>query len=439
MARAVVSIIGRPNVGKSTLFNRLVGGRVSITEDTPGVTRDRLYREVEWQNKYFLLMDTGGLEVNTEDIIAKNIAFQVDIALESSDLVLFLVDGRSGLTPMDLEVAERIRKSGRRCIVVINKIDNPKIPDTAYEFYELGMDDYILISAEQSRGLGDLLDMIFEYLPKDRNIGEEIDATPIAIIGKPNVGKSSLVNLLLGEERMIVTDIPGTTRDSIDSYYERDGEKYLLTDTAGLRRKRSVNEFLERLTVLRTFDAVDRSELCLFLIDASEGPTEQDTKIAGYAHNEHKASVIVVNKWDLVERQTNTQRDYERKIRNALSFNHYAPVVFVSVKENHNMDRLFQTVKEVNANYSFRIATGLLNQLLRDAMAMNPPPSDKGVRLKIFYLSQVGTRPPKFVFYVNDKDLFHFSYQRYLENQLRKQFNFTGVPLFFEIRERRGE
>lgn len=436
MARGIVSIIGRPNVGKSTLFNKLVGKRISITEDTPGVTRDRLYQEVEWQNRYFILMDTGGLEVRSDDPIAKEIELQVDIALETSDVILFVVDGKEGITALDRSVADKLRTVGKRCIVVVNKIDTHETPATVYEFYELGFDKLSIISAEQGYGLGDLLDDIFDELPPEVETEWEEDALKIALIGKPNVGKSSLVNYLLQENRMIVTDIPGTTRDSIDSYYERDGKKYVIIDTAGLRRQRSVDDRIEKYSIVRTYNAVDRSELCLFLIDASVGVTEQDAKIAGYAHDNHKACIIVVNKWDLIEKETNTQRDFERNIREILSFMPYAPVVFISVKDGLRIDRLFETINTVDENYSFRIPTGTLNQILRDAVAMNPPPTDKGKRLKIYYAAQVTTRPAKILLYVNDKKLCHFSYLRYLENQYRKNFRLVGVPLLLEIRQK---
>lgn len=435
--RPIVSIVGRPNVGKSTLFNKLVGQRVSITEDTPGVTRDRLYREVEWQNRYFLLMDTGGLEVNSDDVMSRQIEWQVDLGLADCQLVLFLVDGKAGVTAMDHMVADKIRRSGKPCLVVVNKIDTHETPNDVYEFYELGFSDLFVISAEQQYGLGDLLDAIFDHLPADAQTEEEDDSLKIALIGKPNVGKSSLVNFLLGENRMIVTNIPGTTRDAIDSYYEHDGRKYTLIDTAGLRRQRSVDTRIEKYSALRTLSSVDRADLCLFLIDAQEGPTEQDAKIAGYAHDQGKASIIVLNKWDLIEKETNTLKTMEDRIRTVLTFNHYAPILSVSVKTGQRMDKLFALINAVDEHYSFRVSTGLLNDIVRDAVVLNPPPTDKGKRLKIYYAAQVTTRPPKFLFYVNDAELMHFSYMRYLENQLRKNFDFTGVALYLEVRERK--
>lgn len=435
---AVVAIIGRPNVGKSTLFNSLLGQKVSITEDTPGVTRDRLYRPIEWQNKRFLLMDTGGLEPDSNEIMAGHIESQVDIALEDADLILFMVDGRQGINSLDGMVAEKIHKSGKKCLLIVNKIDSHIIPAQVYEFYELGFEDMIVISAEQKLSLGDLLDEILDRLPEEKTSVDEDDSLKICLIGKPNVGKSSLVNKLLGEDRMIVTDIPGTTRDSIDSVYVRDDRKYTLIDTAGLRRQKAVDSKIERYSVLRTLSSVDRSDLCLFLIDAKEGPTEQDAKISGYAHDKKKASIIVVNKWDLIEKDSKTQKLMEDKIRNILSFNHYAPIITVSVKTGQRLEKLMDLIETVDANYEFRIATGLLNEIIRDAVVMNPPPTDKGRRLKIFYVAQVTTRPPKFLIYVNDADLMHFSYLRYLENQIRKNFDFTGVPLTLEVRERKA-
>lgn len=435
MPRPIVGIIGRPNVGKSTLFNKLVGKRLSITEDNPGVTRDRLYSEVEWQNNSFVIIDTGGLELDDSGNFSKEIEYQADIAIESSDLILFVVDGREGLTGLDEEIANKLRKSGRDIILVINKVDSKDNPSTVYEFYALGFDNIQIISAEQSFGLGDLLDEITIRHPYNK-LEEEDDRLHIAVIGKPNVGKSSFVNSLLGEERVIVSNIPGTTRDSIDSDFERNGKKYNLIDTAGLRRQRSVDTRVEKYSVIRTYNAIDRSDICLFFIDATEGITEQDTKIIGYAHDNNKASIIVVNKWDLVEKETNTMKNFEAHIRNSLTFALYAPIVFISVKEKLRIGKLFDTIDEVNENYSFRVRTGVLNSLLRDAMLVNPPPTKKGKRLKIFYVSQVTTRPPKFLIYVNDKELLHFSYVRFIENKIRENFNFEGVPLIFEARNR---
>ncbi len=437
MARPIVSIIGRPNVGKSTLFNKLVGKRLSITEDTPGITRDRLYSEVEWQNNYFVLVDTGGLELEYSGDFNKEIEIQADIAIQSSDLILFLVDGREGLTNLDSLIAEKLRKSGREIIIVVNKIESRETPLSVYDFYTLGFGDIQVISAEQGYGLGDLLDEIVNRFPDDSLKEIDDDRLHIAVIGKPNVGKSSFINMIIGEDRSIVSNIPGTTRDSIDSEFERNDKKYTFIDTAGLRRQRSVDSRVERFSVIRTLNAIDRSDIVLFFIDAAEGVTEQDTKIIGYAHNNNKASIIVVNKWDLIEKETNTMRDFEADIRNKITFTLYAPVVFISVKDKQRIDKLFDLIDEVDENYSFRVPTGLLNTMLRDAMLINPPKTKKGKRLKIYYMSQVTTRPPKFLIYVNDEELMHFSYLRFIENKLRESFNFRGVPITLEVRSRR--
>lgn len=437
MARPIVSIIGRPNVGKSTLFNKLVGKRISITEDTPGVTRDRLYSEVEWQNNYFVLVDTGGLELDYLGDFNKEIEVQADIAIDSSDLIMFLVDGREGMTALDQMIAEKLRKSGREVIVVVNKIEVRDTPSEVYDFYTLGIGEVLTISAEQGYGLGDLLDEIVNKFPDGSLKEEEEDSLHIAVIGKPNVGKSSFINNVIGEKRAIVSNIAGTTRDSIDSKYERNGKKYTFIDTAGIRRQRSVDSRVERFSVIRTYNAIDRADLVLFFIDATEGVTEQDTKIIGYAHNNNKASIIVVNKWDLIEKETNTMRDFESDIRNKITFTLYAPISFISVKDNQRIDKLFDLIDEVDENYSFRIPTGTLNTMLRESMLVNPPKSKKGKQLKIYYMSQVTTRPPKFLVYVNDEELMHFSYLRFIENKVRENFNFRGVPLEFEVRNRR--
>lgn len=436
MPRPIVGIIGRPNVGKSTLFNKLVGKRLSITEDTPGVTRDRLYSEVEWQNNSFVIIDTGGLELDDEGNFQKEIEFQADIAIESADIIMFVVDGKEGMTALDEQIADKLRKSGREVILVVNKIDTRDTPLSVYDFYSLGFENVQIISAEQSFGLGDLLDQVTDRFPYNKSEDEDNNRLNIAIIGKPNVGKSSFVNSLLKEERVIVSNVPGTTRDSIDTEYERNGKKYTMVDTAGLRRQRSVDTRVEKYSVIRTYNAVDRADMCLFFIDANEGITEQDSKIIGYAHDNNKASIIVVNKWDLIEKETNTMRNFEAEIRNNLGFASYAPIVFVSVKTGQRIDKLFEKIEEVDENYSFRVRTGVLNTLLRDAMLVNPPPTKKGKRLKIFYMSQVTTRHPKFLIYVNDKELLHFSYVRFLENKIRENFNFEGVPIQFEARNR---
>ena len=436
MNAPIVTLVGRTNVGKSTLFNRLVGKRKAITEDINGVTRDRVYDKVEWLNHEFILADTGGLDISNKDLMNVEIKSQVEKALLESDLILFVVDGREGINPHDYEIANEIRKYNKKVIIVANKIDGAIIPDHIYDFYQFGFDDLISISAEGSKNLGDLLDKIVDSIDFSK-FDTNLDATRIAIIGKPNAGKSSLVNHLLNEERMIVTDIAGTTRDAIDSYWQYNGNNYVLIDTAGLRRKNKVNDNIEYYANQRTFDAVDSSEICLFLIDASVGVTEQDTKIAGYAHNKKKAIIIAVNKWDKVEKETNTMRNMEKEIRNKLSFALYAPIIFISVLKGQRITDLLNLIEIVNSNYHTRIKTGVLNTILQDAIMMTAPPQDKGKRLKIYYISQVQTAPPKFLLHVNDKELMHFSYQRYLENQIRQNYSLQGVPFTFEIKERK--
>lgn len=436
MKKPVVAIVGRPNVGKSTLFNRIVRKRVAITQDDPGVTRDRLYQEAEWQNRYFNLVDTGGIELDSKERFSKEIINQVELAIETAEIVLFVVDGRAGIKSDDREIANLLRKSKKEIILVVNKIDNKKFEDNIYEFYELGIDNIKAISAENSMGLGDLLDDIVEKFPIDLDMESDEDITKVAIIGKPNVGKSSLINRLLGEERMIVTDIAGTTRDSIDSKFKYNGEDYILVDTAGLRRKRAISEEVERFSVVRTLDAIDKSDICVLMIDAKEGVTEQDSKIIGYAHYQGKAMIISVNKWDLIEKDNKSHINFEREIRNKLGFINYVPIIFMSVKNNLRVYKLFELIEQINNNYSMRISTGILNDIINDAILYNPPPTDKGERLKIFYITQVAVRPPKFIIYVNKSSLMHFSYIRYIENQIRENFHFTGVPLIFELRER---
>lgn len=438
MSTPIVTLVGRTNVGKSTLFNKLVGKRKSITEDISGVTRDRVYDKVEWLNKEFILTDTGGLDISNKDLMNQEVKYQVEKSLRETDLILFVVDGRQGLSPHDLDISNEIRKYNKPTIVVVNKADGQKVPDDIYDFYQLGFEDLEIISAEQKRGLGDLLDKVISFIDFSK-YDESENETKISIIGKPNAGKSSLVNLLLNEDRMIVTNIAGTTRDAVDSYWTYNDNNYVLIDTAGLRRKNKVKESIEYYANQRTFDAVDASDICLFLIDATVGVTEQDAKIAGYAHNNKKAIIIAVNKWDLVEKETNTMKSMEKDIRNTLSFALYAPIVFISVKENQRIDSLLDTLELVNNNYNTRIKTGVLNTILADAVMMSPTPQDKGKRLKIFYISQVTTAPPKFVLHVNDKNLMHFSYMRYLENQIRQNYNLIGVPFTFEVRERKGK
>lgn len=435
MAMPIVTLVGRTNVGKSTLFNRLVGKKKSITEDISGVTRDRIVDKVEWQGDEFMLVDTGGLDISNKEMMNQEIKSQVEKALLETNLILFVVDGKEGLSPHDAEIADVIRRYHKKVIIVANKVDIHKTPDHIYDFYSLGFDDLAIISAEQSKGLGDLLDKVVENI--NFEAFEQIeDETRIAIIGKPNAGKSSLVNLLLEDERMIVTDVAGTTRDAVDSYWTYNDKNYVLIDTAGLRRKSKVKENIEYYANQRTFDAVDSAEIVLFLIDATVGVTEQDTKIAGYAHNQRKAIIIAVNKWDIVEKDTNTMKNMEADIRNKLGFALYAPIVFISVLKNQRIDSLLDMIEIVDNNYHTRISTGVLNNILQDAIMLNQPPQDKGKRLKIYYMSQVGTAPPKFMLSINDREIMHFSYMRYLENQIRKNYNLIGVPFSFVLKER---
>jgi len=436
MDRPVVCIVGRPNVGKSTLFNRIVGRRIAITEDTPGVTRDRIYSEAEWLNKHFTLIDTGGLEPESEDIFHKNIRKQVEIAIDTADVILFVVDGLQGVTPVDRDIANMLRLVDKKVILVCNKIDSKNRMDNIFEFYELGMGNPVAVSAEQGLGIGDLMDEVIKHFPEDKDTEYDEDLIRVAVIGKPNVGKSSLINRVLGEERVIVTDIPGTTRDAIDTYFTYNDNRYVFIDTAGLRRKRSINEDVERYSVIRTLSAIDRSNICIMVIDGTVGVTEQDTKIAGYAHDNGKAMIVAVNKWDIVEKDNNTYLKMEKDIREKLSFASYAPIVFISAKTGKRIDRLFETLEAVNNNYNLRISTGVLNDIINEAVLMNQPPSDKGERLKIYYGTQVSVRPPKFLIFVNKKKLVHFSYERYLENQIRQNFGFEGTPIRFEFKEK---
>ena len=411
MERPLVCVVGRPNVGKSTLFNKLINKRIAITEDTPGVTRDRLYQDAEWQNKHFILCDTGGLEPNSDDIILQKIKAQADVAMENADVILFVVDGKSGLMDEDREISNYLRRTKKPVVLAVNKVDTHKMPAEVYEFYELGFENLNIISATQGFGLGDLLDEIIKEFPENKYTGEEDEVTKIALIGKPNVGKSSLMNRILGEERMIVSDIAGTTRDSIDSRVEIDG----------------------------TLNAVERSDIAILLIDATEGVTEQDTKVIGFAKEQNKALIIAVNKWDLIVKDNKTYKAFEDDIRTKLSFVPYAQLVFISVKTGQRIDKLFEAIKIADENYSTRISTGILNDIINDAVVHNSPPTDKGQRLKIFYASQVSVRPPKFVIFVNKVELMHFSYLRYLENQIRKNFSFTSSPIVFELRARGEE
>jgi GTP-binding protein len=437
MAKPVVAIVGRPNVGKSTLFNKLAGKRISIVDDTPGVTRDRIFAEAEWLNKYFTMIDTGGIEPASKDIILKQMRRQAEMAIEMADVIMLMVDGIQGLTATDREVAQMLFKANKRVLLVVNKIDTNNMPDTFYEFYELGLGEPNVISASQGLGLGDLLDQVVALFPEGKSTEADEDVIKVAFVGKPNVGKSSLVNRLLGEERVIVSDIPGTTRDAIDTAFEVNEKKYVFIDTAGLRKKKKIeDESIERYSVIRTLAAVERADLCLIMIDATEGLTEQDKKIAGFAHDNGKGAIIVVNKWDLIEKDSKTYLNFEKDVRNGLAFMSYAPIVYISALTGQRAHKMLDAINEVYETRRIRVKTGVLNDIIGDAILMNQPPSDKGRRLKIFYATQGSTEPPHFIIFVNDKQLMHFSYQRYLENQIRSHFGFKGTPIWFTIRER---
>lgn len=438
MAKPLVAIIGRPNVGKSMLFNKLTGQRTSIVEDTPGVTRDRIYGDCEWCGRTFSLVDTGGIEPDTDSDMLKFMRRQAEIGIELADAIIMVTDVRSGVTAADEDVAVMLRKSGKPVALAVNKCDavGPTNPDV-YEFYTLGIGDLFETSAVHGHGTGDLLDWVLENIPESDSQGQDEDEIKVAIVGKPNVGKSSLLNRILGEERVIVSNIAGTTRDAIDSYYENDTGKYCFIDTAGMRRKSKVDDIIEKYSNMRTISAIGRADVCLILVDANEGVTEQDTKIAGLVHEAGKAAVIVVNKWDAVaDKETNTMRDMEQNVRQGLSYMLYAPVVFLSALTGQRVDKLFQVIQDVHAQNTKRITTGALNSVLADATARVQPPTDKGRRLKIYYMTQASTKPPHFVIFCNDARLFHFSYQRYLENQIREVFGLQGTPVRITIRQK---
>lgn len=437
MAKPIVAVVGRPNVGKSTLFNKIVGKRISIVEDTPGITRDRIYADGEWCNKSFLLVDTGGIEPESNDKILKEMRIQAQLAIDTASVIIFMVNIHEGLTAADMDVAEILQKSGKKVVVACNKVDAPgDVPVGVYEFYNLGLGDPVPISSVHGMGVGDLLDRVIEELSEDFDAEEETPALKVAVIGKPNAGKSSLVNKILGENRVIVSDIPGTTRDAIDSYVTRDGTDYVIIDTAGIRRKSKVFERVERFSVLRAVAAVERCDVCVLMIDASEGVSEQDAKIAGYAHEAGKGIVIAVNKWDKIEKDDKTMERFKTDIYTVLSFITYAPMLFISAKTGQRIDKLFEMIKYVSEQNSMRITTGALNDILNDATSKVQPPSDKGKRLKLYYITQASTKPPTFVLFVNDRQLAHFSYIRYLENQIREVFGLSGTPVRFIIRER---
>ncbi len=438
MAKPLVAIVGRPNVGKSMLFNKLTGHRTSIVEDTPGVTRDRIYGDCEWCNRHFSLVDTGGIEPGTENDMLKFMRRQAEIGIELADAIIMVVDVRSGVTAADMDVATMLRKSRKPVALAVNKCDSIGLvnPDV-FEFYSLGIGDLFETSAVHGHGTGDLLDWVLENIPAEEENESENEIVNVAIVGKPNVGKSSLLNQILGEERVIVSNVAGTTRDAIDSYYENETGKYCLIDTAGMRRKSKVDDIIEKYSNMRTISAIERADVCLILIDANEGVTEQDTKIAGLVHEAGKAAIIVVNKWDAVEnKETNTMRDMENNVRDGLSYMTYAPVVFLSALTGSRVDKLFPMIQEVYKQNTSRITTGALNSILAEATARVQPPSDKGRRLKIYYMTQAGTKPPHFVIFCNDARLFHFSYQRYLENQIRDVFGLKGTPVRITIRQK---
>ncbi len=438
MSKAIVAIVGRPNVGKSTLFNALAGSDIAIVKDTPGVTRDRIYADVEWLDRSFTLIDTGGIEPDSSDVMLSRMREQAQIAIETADVILFMVDLRDGLVDNDLKLADMLRRSRKPLLLVVNKVDNfQKYMADVYEFYNLGLGDPLPISAANRQGIGDMLDRLIELIgPKKPE--EDADEPPkIAIIGKPNVGKSSLINKLLGEDRLIVTDIPGTTRDAVDATVRYKGRDYVFIDTAGLRRKSRVREELERYSIIRTVSAVERADVAVMMIDATEGVTDQDAHIAGIAHERGKGIVIAVNKWDAVEKDDKTLYRYTESIRQVLAYMPYAEIVFISAQTGQRLSKLYEAIDLVLENQSLRIKTGLLNEILADAVALQEPPSDKGKRLKLYYITQVGVKPPTFVLFVNDRKLMHFSYQRYLENRIREAFGFRGTPLKFIIRERK--
>ena len=437
MSKPIVAIVGRPNVGKSMLFNKLIGQRLSIVEDTPGVTRDRIYGECEWCGRKFTLVDTGGIEPRTDSQILTFMREQAQIAIENATVIIFLTDIKTGLTASDQEVANMLLRSRKPIVLAVNKMDSVGAPNPDYyEFYNLGLGDPVAVSAVHGHGTGDLLDACVAYFPDEEEAEEESDVLKVAIIGKPNVGKSSLLNQILGEERVIVSNVAGTTRDAIDSYFENESGKFLFIDTAGMRRKSKVDDAVEKYSNLRSIAAIERADVCLILIDANEGVTEQDTKVAGLAHEAGKACIIVVNKWDTVEKDTNTMDEKTAEIRRDLSYMTYAPVVFISALTGQRVDKLFDMIVAVSNQNSMRITTGMLNNILEDATARVQPPTDKGRRLKIYYITQVGVKPPHFVFFCNDSRLFHFSYQRYLENQIRAVFGLTGTPIKITIRQK---
>ena len=439
MAKPIVAIVGRPNVGKSTLFNRIAEKRVSIVDDTPGVTRDRIYADAEWTGHEFALVDTGGIDFDENDALLPAMRNQAKLAMEEADVILFVVDGKVGITEVDQQIVGMLRTAKKPVVLAVNKVDSIKgIPDS-YEFYGLGLGEPIAVSAVNALNLGDLLDAIVKELPTEVEVADEPDTIRVAVVGRPNVGKSSLVNALLGEERLVVSNIPGTTRDAVDTYFKHDGVTFVFVDTAGMRRRGKIDAALERYSVIRSLRAIDRADVVLMVIDAAEGVSEQDKKIAGYVHESGRASVLVVNKWDLIQKDGKTSLRYTETMRQELGFMQYSPVVFLSAMTKQRVSRIPEVVKYVAEQHAMRVSTSLLNQVVRDAVGINPPPSDRGRKLKIYYATQAAVKPPTIVFFVNDPELMHFSYLRFLENKLREAFGFEGTPLKLVVRPRQGE
>ena len=437
MSKGTVAIIGKPNVGKSTFFNYLVGQRLAIVEDTPGITRDRIYGETNWRGKDFTIIDTGGIEEKSEDVIASQMRIQAELAIDVANVIVFMTDVTTGITPADRDIALMLKKSKKPIVLVCNKVDDfRKLENDTYEFYNLGLGKPYPISSSHAKGIGDVLDAIYENLPEKDDEDEESDYIKVAVIGKPNVGKSSLVNKILGENRSIVSNIAGTTRDSIDSKFENNHGKYIFIDTAGLRRHSKIEENIEKYSVLRTNLAIERADVCILMIDANEGVTDQDTKIAGKAHEAGKAVIIAINKWDEYNKENGTLEKYTKDVYNKLAYLSYAPIIFISAKTGQRVEKLFELINEVSNNNSMRISTSVLNELLAEAVAIVQPPTDKGKRLKVLYMTQVSTKPPTFAVFVNDKKLFHFSYERYIVNKLRQEFSFKGTPIRILVRER---
>lgn len=436
--KPIVAIVGRPNVGKSTLFNRLAGERISIVEDTPGVTRDRIYADIDWNGINFTLIDTGGLDPDSNDIMLRQMYNQAEIAIDTADVIIFTVDVKTGVTDADEKVADMLRRAKKPIVLAVNKVDNMRVQNLdIYDFYSLGLSDPIAVSAGQALNLGDLLDEVVKHFPDDLESEEDNEIIKVAVIGKPNVGKSSLINKILGEERLIVSDIPGTTRDAIDTFFELDGQKYMFIDTAGMRKKSKIKENIEKYSIVRAVSAVERCDVCLIVISAEEGVTEQDTKIAGIAHERGKACIVVVNKWDKIDKETKTMDKYTKEIDNDLSYMPYAPKIFISALTGQRVGKLFDLIQTVSQNSTLRISTGVLNDVLIESMAITPPPAHKGRALRVYYATQVSVKPPTFILFVNNTELMHFSYKRFLENQIRLNFGFIGTPIHFIVRNRK--